>query len=206
MAIDAATPWQLTPPGDTDCEDGTDSAADPVPGARAGDDPSRPMRHRDPALRWAALAGLAVIVALATLVSWLGFRAHQAHQQRSEQGEFLEAARQGALNLTTIDWQHADTDVRRIVDGATGDFYNEFSDRAQPFIDVVKQAQSTSVGTVTDTGLESQTPDAAQALVAVSVKTSTPGAAQQDPRTWRMRISMQKVDGHIKVSNVEFVP
>ncbi|WP_342743211.1 MULTISPECIES: hypothetical protein [Mycobacterium] len=42
-------------------------------------------------------------------------------------------------------------------------------------------------------------------LVAVTVKTSTAGAAEQQPRRWRMRISVQKVGDGATVSNVEFV-
>jgi Mce-associated membrane protein len=43
-------------------------------------------------------------------------------------------------------------------------------------------------------------------LVAVTVKTSNAGAPDQQPRSWRMRISVQKVGDEAKVSNVEFVP
>jgi Mce-associated membrane protein len=43
-------------------------------------------------------------------------------------------------------------------------------------------------------------------LVAVSVKTSNAGAPQQDPRGWRMRLSVQKVGDEAKISNVAFVP
>jgi Mce-associated membrane protein len=42
-------------------------------------------------------------------------------------------------------------------------------------------------------------------LVAVAVKTSTAGAPEQDPRAWRMRITVQKDGDQAKVSNVEFV-
>jgi len=75
----------------------------------------------------------------------------------------------------------------------------------QPFIDTVKQAQSKSVGTVTEAGLESESENDAQVLVAVAVKTSNVGVAEQQPRAWRMRISVQKVGDQAKVSNVEFV-
>ena len=66
--------------------------------------------------------------------------------------------------------------------------------------------KSTTVGTVTEAGLESQTADDAQVLVAVTVTTSNAGAPQPDPHAWRMRISVQKVGDQAKVSNVEFVP
>ena len=43
-------------------------------------------------------------------------------------------------------------------------------------------------------------------LVAVTVTPSNAGAPEQQPRAWRMRISVQKVGDDAKVSNVEFVP
>ena len=121
---------------------------------------------------------------------------------------FLQVGRQGALNLTTIDHQQADADVQRILDSATGTFDDDFQRRAQPFIDVVRQAQSKSVGTISEAGLESESEsgDEAQVLVAVTVKTSNAGAPEQEPRAWRMRISVQKVGDEAKVANVEFVP
>ena len=86
-----------------------------------------------------------------------------------------------------------------------GQFHDDFAKRSQPFVDVVKQAKSTTVGTITEAGLESETADSAQVLVAVTVTTSNAGAPQPDPRAWRMRISVQKVGDQAKVSNVEFV-
>ncbi len=157
-------------------------------------------------LRRAMLFGSVVILALAILVGWLGFRAYQSHLEKAQRSQFLEAARHGALNLTTIDWQKAERDVQRILDGATGQFHDDFAMRSQPFVDVVKQAKSTSVGTITEAGLESEGVGNAQVLVAVAVKTSNAGAPEQNPRAWRMRISVEKVGEQAKVSNVEFVP
>ncbi|WP_203457351.1 mammalian cell entry protein [Mycolicibacterium sp. CBMA 361] len=120
---------------------------------------------------------------------------------------FVEVAKQGAINLTTISYTEVDQDVRRILDSSTGIFHEDFQHRSQPFIDVVKQVRSTSTGTVTAAGLESQDGDQAQVLVAVEVKTATNGAPPpQQARNWRMRISVQKVGDGAKVSNVQFVP
>ncbi|MCW2686104.1 MAG: hypothetical protein JWR37_994 [Mycobacterium sp.] len=156
--------------------------------------------------RIALVAGLVVVVALAALVGWLGYRTYQSHQAEQQRELFVQVGRQGALNLTTIDFAHADADIQRILDSATGTFYDDFAQRSKPFVDVVKQAQSKSVGTVTEAGLESENGDQGQVLVAVAVKTSNAGAAEQAPRAWRMRISVQKVGDEAKVSNVEFVP
>jgi Mce-associated membrane protein len=157
-------------------------------------------------VRLAMLIGLVTIVGLAGLAGWLGYRTHASRQAQDQRNLFLQVGRQGALNLTTIDWRHADTDIRRILDGATGAFHDDFAKRSQPFVDVIKQTKSTTVGTITEAGLESDGPRAAQVLVTVNVKTSNAVASEQDPRYWRMRISVQEVGDQAKVSNVEFVP
>jgi Mce-associated membrane protein len=187
---------------DSDIED-----FEPEPAADDADsEPTPPSKKPTAASRRAWLFSVAMVVVLAGLVGWLGFRAYQSQQAQAQRSQFLQVARQGALNLTTIDWQHAEADVHRILDGATGEFYDDFSKRSQPFIEVLKKAQAKTVGTITEAGLESQTTDSAQALVALSVQTSNAGEQEQVPRAWRMRIDVQKVGGQVKVSNVGFVP
>lgn len=188
--------------GGNDTED-SDAAIDAPEEGSSEVAPAEPPQSR---MRLVLTAGLVICVALAALAGWLGFRAYQSHQAQEQRALFVQVGRQGALNLTTIDWQRADTDVQRILDSATGKFYDDMSKRQEPFIGVVKKAQSKSVGTITEAGLESESGDDAQVLVAVSVQTSNLGATDQRPRAWRMRISVHKTGDEVKVSNVEFVP
>jgi Mce-associated membrane protein len=222
MADDAATPeGELSKSAATDeTEKATDGDEETVadfdeeapdeeaPDDEAADEEAAAATPRMSHLRLAMLVGLVVVVALAGLTGWLGFRTYQSHKADEQRKLFLEVGRQGALNLTTIDFQEADKDVQRILDSATGTFYDDFQKRSQPFVEVVKQAQSKSVGSIAEAGLEqnSITDNGAQVLVAVTVKTSNAGAPDQQPRAWRMRISVQKVGDEAKVSNVEFVP
>ncbi len=163
----------------------------------------QPMSH----LRLATIAGLALVVALAGLTGWLGFRAYESHNAEEQRNLFLQVGRQAALNLTTINWEQAEADVQRVLDSATGTFYDDFQKRAQPFVEVVKQAQSKSTGTIAEAGLESVSDNEGQVLVAVTVETANAGAPEQQPRAWRMRLTVQQVgDNDAKVSNVEFVP
>jgi len=192
-----------------DATEAADEASDEeASDEEASDEEAAPAKPPMSHVRLAMIAGLVLVVALAGLTGWLGFRTYQSHQADEQEKLFLSVGRQGALNLTTIDWQHADQDVQRILDSATGTFYDDFQKRAQPFMEVVKQAQSKSEGTIAEAGLEPQsiTANGAQVLVAVTVKTSNAGAPDQAPRAWRMRITVQKVGDEAKVANVEFVP
>jgi Mce-associated membrane protein len=181
---------------------GADDEVDQGQAANPGE--SAPARHHG--LRVALTAAVLIVAALSALAGWLGLHAHESHQRAQQRAMFLEAARQGALNLTTISYTEVDADIKRILDSSTGAFYADFQKRSLPFVEVVKQAQSKSLGTITEAGLESMQGDNAQALVGVSVTTSNAGAAQPQPRVWRMRISVQNIDGTAKVSKVEFVP
>lgn len=175
-------------------------------GEHVEDNAETPDPKRPSSVRPVVAAGAAMVAALGCLAGWWGYRAYETHQAQALRNELVAVARQGALNLTTIDYTHVDTDVQRILDSSIGTLNEDFRKRSQPFVDVVKKAESKSEGTITAAGLESQDGDQAQVLVAVMVKTSSAGAPEQDPRRWRMRISVQKVGDQAKVSNVQFVP
>jgi Mce-associated membrane protein len=188
---------------ETDVED---SEADDAEGA-AEVAPRKPVREWFSGVPRPIAVGLAIIVALLGLGGWLGFRVHQDNQVQAQRNLYVQVARQTAINLTTIDYTEVDADIKRVLDSATGAFHDEFQNRSQPFVEVVKKVQSKSEGTISEAGLLSYTKDQAQVLVAVAVKTSMAGApADQEPRRWRMRLTVDKTGDSAKVSNVEFVP
>ena len=204
---------RTSPPSEEDGIDGDEQSAldcdgavptggdgEPVPASADGDGAAPRVQ------RTAICVGIALVVTLSVLVGWLAFQVNRDDRTSSQRAVFEQTARQGAIDLTTIDWRQADADVQRILAAATGTFHDDFAQRSQPFVDVIKKSQSVTTGTVTASGLESVTNDDAQVMVAVSVRTSSAGAPESNPRAWRMRIAVQKVGDEVKVSNVEFVP
>lgn len=177
-----------------------ETAASDAPDAAAAA-PRAPLSH----VTLATILGVVLVLALGGLVGWLGVRAYDSHRADEQRALFLAVGRQGAVNLTSIDHTRVDQDVQRILDSATGSFYDEFQQRAQPFAEVVRQVKSTSVGTVTEAGIEDETDDGADVLVAVTVTTAVEGQPEQAPRAWRMRLSVQKTGDDAKVAKVDFV-
>ncbi len=172
---------------------GGDSVSDPhpLPGSRV----TRPV-----------IAGVVVLAVLAGLNGWLGYRDYQVRHGAQIRQEMVQAARQGAINLTTIDHEDVEQDVQRILDSSTGVFRDDFAQRAQPFSEAARRAQSKSVGTVTEAALESAEGDEGRVLVAMTVMTSNRGVPEQQPQAWRMRVTVTRVDDESKVSKVEFIP
>lgn len=157
----------------------------------------------DPRRRRIALAALAALI---VVTAWLAYRDVSVRREADHRQEMMAAARQGLLSLTTIDHEHADEDVQRILDSSTGSFRDDFEKRAKPFADAARQAQSKSVGTVTAAGVESAGGDEGQVLVAMTVMTSNRGVPERQPKAWRVRVTVSKADDGFKVSRVEFVP
>jgi len=180
----------------------------PMAGAVGSVETSVPRRRRIPIpVERAAVVGMVLVLGLGALCGWLGYRVYREHRADQSRSLYLEVGKQGAVNLTTIDYTRAGADVQRILDSATGAFREEFAGRSEALVNVVEQAQSKSSGTVTAAGVESMTADEARVLVALSVATTNLGApAQQPPRYWRMRVTVSKVDDGAKISKVDFVP
>jgi Mce-associated membrane protein len=196
LAVDADTAGRLT----TEEQENLDDDQQPVVDTEAT------ASQRSWGVRWPITLALVIVVAVGGLSGWLGYGAYKARQVQQQRNLFLQAGRQAALNLTTISSKEADGDVQRILDTSIGKFRDDFAQRAPAFIDLVKKSQSNTTGSVTAAGLESEAPDKADVLVAVSVKTSSAGVPEQQPRAWRMRVTVAKVDDGAKVTEVVFVP
>jgi len=209
-----------------DADIGTDQADDfipldddaPAPGdgdalqreQRDGDLADSDAKVQIPAPRSTLRLGLVVVIililGLGCLAAWWGYQTLQAQRADQQRAMFLAAGRQAAEDLTTIDYTAIDANIKRILDSSTGSFYDEFHKNTQGFVDVVTNAKSKSEGSVTAAGIETINGDTAQILASVSVKMTNTGAPEQQPRLWRMRISLQRGPNGTKVSNVGFVP
>lgn len=187
--------------------DGPDRAADDdeetvgEPGANR----AKRRRLRRPGARSVAIG--AAVVVLVALLGGNGFLAWQHYRvQRDEQraAQFVAVARQGVVNMTTLDFNRAEADVARVLDGATGDFKKEFASRISDFTSMVKDSKMVTTGTVTAAAVESMSEDSAVVLVsAVSTLTDAAGA-KQPPRNWRLTVTVARDGGRLKLSKVVF--
>lgn len=148
----------------------------------------------------------AAVVALCAVTGWAWWGHVQALRDDTTREQMVEAARDAALALTTIDHNRVDADVQRILDSSTGALHDDFAQRAESLKTAARRAQSISVGTVREAGLESVDGDTARVLVALTVMTSNRGAPEREAKLWRTRVSVDRTDGGFKAAGVEFVP
>lgn len=145
-----------------------------------------------------ALLLLVAVVVLAVLVQ----RGAAAEDRREA---IVTAARQSALNLTSIDNEDFDADVRLVLDGATGAFRADFESRAEELEQVLTENEVVSEGEVLETAVLRNDETTATALVVVDGDVSNTAAPEGRVNTYRMRLELELVDGVWKTSMLEFV-
>ncbi|WP_280434931.1 hypothetical protein [Nocardia carnea] len=162
---------------------------------------------RRPSRRAVARVLVAVIV-LACLVT--GGYSIWNHQQiaadQAREDEFLNAAREGVIALTTLDSGRAVDDVKRVLDHSTGAFRTDFQTRSEDFTKVVEQSKVATQGEITAAAVESMTDESAVVLVSAVSRVTNSAGAQQEPRVWRLSVTVTREGSEWKMSKVEFVP
>lgn len=151
------------------------------------------------------VAGVVVVAALA-LSGFSVWNHHQIGVQQARENEYLDAARQGVLALTSMDSGRAADDVQRVLDRSTGAFRTDFQTRSADFTKVVEQSQVATQGEITAAAVESMTDESAVVLVSAVSRITNSAGGQQEPRVWRLSVTVTRDGPDPKMSKVEFVP
>jgi Mce-associated membrane protein len=149
-------------------------------------------------------AGVAVLLAAGAVfgLQWWGSVA-----ESNRRTEVVDAARQVALNLTSINFESADADVNRVIDGSVGEFRDLFIQNLDSYVEVVKDNEVLTTGQIAESGLSDLTGDVAHVLVAVQSNVRNKAAPDGEVRTYRMDLQMERQgNGSWLVSRVDFVP
>jgi len=206
-------------PEDVETEESPDEAiegtAEADADASAIDDaeekPARRWRGRLRRPRWSTVAAaVAIVVILAALSgsAYMILDHRHATEQRRRAAEFSAAARQGVVTLTSLDFDHAKEGVQNIIDVSTGSFKDDFLKMADDFTKVVQESKVISQGSVQADAVDmnTMTDNSAVVLVASTSEVTNAAGAKQDPRKYRLIVTVARDGGQLKLSKVEFLP
>lgn len=148
---------------------------------------------------------VAAAVALLVLIALLLPRLSDASAREQRRTEILAAARQHAVNFTTLDHRALDRDLGRVLAGATGKFRAQFKKGTADLSELVRTNKAVSEGEVLEAGIVTDDVDSARVLVvADSTVTNT---ADPDPqrRHYRLQLDLVHEDGRWLVSDLQFI-
>jgi Mce-associated membrane protein len=169
--------------------------------------PARSRRLRLPSLSvtWKA----AVIVLICAFVGASGYMVWQRNEttERNQRtANFIAGARQGVVNMFSLDFNRGKEDVQRVIDSSTGQFRDDLQQRAKDFTTVVEQSKVVTQGTVNAAAVQSVDGNSALVLVAASSRITNAAGAKDERRNWRLKVTVTEEGGQYKMSKLEFVP
>ncbi|QRY53493.1 hypothetical protein [Mycolicibacterium septicum] len=154
------------------------------------------------------LAGVAILASGALLAAsgYVIWYHQQADREQQRRAEFSAAASQAAVTLMSIDSATAQDNVRQIIDNSTGQFKDDIQSSAEDLVKAAQDSKATTKATVKASAVQSMDADSAVVLVGTATTVSNSAGANQQPRNWRLSLTMVKDGEQIKMSKVEFVP
>lgn len=170
------------------------------------DSPPAPARRGALAGRLAvALGGL--LAGAAVVLTVLMFVEHRdAAAQRSHEAAMVDGARASITALLSIDHTRAKADVQRVLDLSTGTFREDFAKTADDFVKTAEDKDVITTANIKAAALESSGAETGVVLLAVDSEVTNSNGAREDPRPFRMSVTVNR-DGEVfKMSNLEFVP
>lgn len=158
--------------------------------------------------RKAVAVGAAVVLICAALTAsgYVVWHHRSVVQQRQRAAEFSAAARQAVMTMMSIDDKKARDDVQRMIDDTTGQFKLSMMMTAEDMVKAIEQAKVSTKVTVEAVAVQSMTDNSAVVLIVVKSAVPKTEPATPPPRSWRLVADLQRENGQLKVSNVEFVP
>lgn len=166
----------------------------------------RRRRWKRPAT-WLALAVAGVAAGAAVVLTVLMLNEHRGESaRRDHDGRIVEGARASVTALLSIDHTRARSDVQRVLELTTGAFREDFQKSAEDFVKTAEEKDVVSKGTVKAAALESSEPDGGVVIMAVKSEVTNSNGAKEDPRPFRMSVTMARDGDQFKMSSLEFVP
>jgi Mce-associated membrane protein len=151
-------------------------------------------------------AGLVAATVITTaLALWLALGLHEQRETDQRRQDILAAARQSALNFTSLDYRHYDRDSANVLAGATGEFKKQFTAQTDQLTKLVAQNKSVSEGQVLEAGLVRSDENSARVLVVADSKVTNTAVPEGEARTYRLQLDLVHKDGRWLTSDVEFV-
>ncbi|MPY58760.1 hypothetical protein FNH08_16785 [Streptomyces spongiae] len=154
----------------------------------------------------ARTVGLVVVTVLTTVLAiWLGLGLQEQRVADQRRQDILAAARQSALNFTSLDYRHYDRDSGNVLKGATGDFEKQFAAQTKQLTELVARNKSVSEGHVLDAGIVRSDERSARVLVVADSKVTNTALPKGEARTYRLQLDLVLEGGRWLTSDVEFV-
>jgi Mce-associated membrane protein len=184
-----------------DVEDEDEDESQPLKRKR----PKTELRKR-PWRQYLRRSAMPLLLAASLAVSgFLGWQQWQQHQVKLAGEQAQQAAIAYSQVLTSIDSNKVDENFRQVLDGATGEFKDMYTQSSVKLRQLLIDNKAAAHGVVVDSAIQSESTN--RVVVLVFIDQTVTNTASPDPRIDRSRIkmTMEKVDGRWRAGKVQLL-
>jgi Mce-associated membrane protein len=129
-----------------------------------------------------------------------------ARSEQERYSDIIDAATKEATAFVNIRYDDADASIQSVMDGATGDFRDQYSKATDALVKLLKDNKSIRTGQVLWTGVVAQDPDSATVIIATSGTVSNNQTGNQPKaENYRLQLQLSREQGRWLTSDLQFV-
>ena len=162
-------------------------------------------RVRRPGKIAAGICAAIIISASVVTSGYLVWQHLSLVREHRHAAEFAAAARRGVEMMMSIDPDHAKENVQHIIDDTTGALKSQLEATSAYIVKSAQDAKVTTKASVQDAAVESMTDNSAVVLVVAKSDTTNPDKSKRPPVFWRLSINIDRDNGQLKMSKIDFV-
>nr|BBX76429.1 hypothetical protein MFLOJ_02160 [Mycobacterium florentinum] len=146
-----------------------------------------------------------LLIASLAVNGFLGWKLWQEHEVKEAGQQAQQAAIAYAQVLTSIDSNKVDENFRAVLDGATGEFKDMYTQSSVQLRQLLIDNKASAHGVVVDSAIQSESTN--KVVVLVFIDQTVANSQSPDPRIDRSRIkmTMEMVDGRWRASKVQLL-
>jgi len=154
-----------------------------------------------------SIGALSVVLAglLVGIVVLLGSGESADEGLTAAQHEVAGAARAEALAFLTVDHRTMDVVVERVLDGATGEFKDQYESQSRRLTREATRTRATSAGEVVALGVSQLGDESATVLVAANSTVTNTRTEEPQVRYYRLELGLVRKDGRWLTRSLRFV-
>lgn len=150
--------------------------------------------------------GTVVLVAGTVLSIFFGMRYAEIQDERELRAEYATFARQVVVQMTTLDAENADNMYKLAMEKTSGRAQQVFRDNMKTVSELIRQGDAETKTTVLTEAVSKATPDEGEVLMVVGWEHRSKDADEAPLfQTFRYQVGMTRLNGELKVTELEFV-
>lgn len=183
--------------------DADDSSADGQDKSQADDSPKATEQSDRRSISVRSLIAAVAVLALLAGGGFIGWKSYQGWATDRASAAALEASKEFAVTLTSVNSENIDESFGDVLAGATGEFKDMYSRSSGQLKQLLVDNNAASQGVVIDAAVKSATTDEVVVLLFVDQAITNTATPEQRVDRSRVVMTMSKTDGQWLASKVD---